>query len=788
MKFTLSWLKEYLNTTKTVSEIEEGLVSLGLEVEEVIDPSQRLKDFVVALVVECHKHPDADRLSLCEIDDGSGCNLQVVCGAKNIRKGLKIAFARVGCIIPSTGEPLKKGKIRGVESHGMVCSLEELGFKEESEGIVELDTDLPPGSPLQMAFNFDPIFDVSITPNRSDCFSIRGIARDLSALGFGEFIDHPSTLFFNNLKSIPINIDNINDCPYFSVFEIQNVKNTESPQWIKQRLEAIGQKSISALVDITNYIMIDTGQPLHVFDADKIALPFHLKKSDRNASTKLLDEQTYTLTENDLVVSDANTVHALAGIKGGYESRTEFETNRIYLEAATYNPISIALSGQHHAIFSDGRARHERGIDRQNLKNALLKALSLVLEICEGTVIGYGKSGSLPDDCHNITLTEDFLKAKTGQSFDSEQITSQLQKAGFKVIFKNGEWNIQTPSWRHDITIKENVVEEILRFKGYDQIAESKLPLTHSIKSISPLEKASLSLKNRGLDEVYTFSMLSLQKGELFNNNQNLIQIETPLNQELTTLRPSIIPSLLTIALNNKSKSLFNAAIFEIAPVFMKSSDYHQQNIHISGLRFDNVHVDHWMQKSRSVDAFEAKEDALNVLKAYGISESTIQYDKETPSYYHPNRSLRIKQGQKTIGYFGQIHPLVLKEFDCDQMVVCFEINTENLPKELKSKIPSYTPSPYQPVFRDLAFIADKSLTFDTIAKTIRKTDPQLIQDVVVFDVFENQKIGLNKKSIALRLKIQANNRTLTDTELLELQNNIILACKKIGAEIRDGK
>ncbi|MBP9752321.1 MAG: phenylalanine--tRNA ligase subunit beta [Proteobacteria bacterium] len=789
MKFTFSWLKEHLRTTKTVEEIEQALIDIGLEVEEVIDPSKKLEGFVIADVVECSRHPDADRLSLCQINDGSGTLLQVICGAPNIRKGLKIAFARIGCLIPSSGEALKKGKIRGIESQGMICSAKELDLGEESNGILELNTTLNAGTPLKEAFNdLDAVFDISITPNRSDCFSVKGIARDLSAYGVGQFIDTPSVISNGNLELIPIQIDDKDCCLYFSVFEIKDVENKESPVWLKKRLEAIGQKSISALVDITNYIMFDQGQPLHVFDKEKIALPFCVRKATEKPSVKLLDEMTYSLNQEDLVVADQKEVHALAGIKGGYDSRALLETTHIYLEAATYNPVSIALSGQRHHLFSDGRARHERGIDRENIATALLKALSLILEICGGTVIGFGESGKIPKNEHTITLTKEFLEKKTGEIFKAEVVTSILQKAGFKTTFANNTWTIVTPSWRHDMTIKENLVEEILRFNGYHQIPESRLPLFPVHLKNNPLQKAKESLLYKGLDEVYTFSMVSKKTAELFALENDIIELKDPLNSELSTLRPSILPSLLNVALNNKAKSLYNTSIFEVAPVFFKKGEHYVQTQHITGLRFDKNHDDHWLEKSRSVDSFDAKSDVLSVLMGYGLQESSVQFDTNTPSYWHPKKSMRIKQGNKTIGYFGQIHPIVLKHFNCSNMVVGFEVDLEPLPKSLKVKIPSFSPSIFQPVMRDLAFICDKDLSFDAIFKTIKKIDSNLIQDCFVFDVFEDIKIGNTKKSIAVRLKIQAQDRTLTDKELLDLQNAVILNCEKIGAIIRDGQ
>lgn len=788
MKFSFSWLKEHLNTTKSALEIADALVELGLEVEELFNPADKFNDFVIGYVDACEKHPEADRLSVCKINIGLTAAIQVICGAPNIRAGLKIALAKPGAIIPITNDVLKKGKIRGLESMGMVCSSKELCIGDDQAGIMELDTALPPGTPLAQFFNLDdPVFDLSITPNRADCFSVRGIARDLAAKGMGDLIVMPDQDILPLEKNIALTIENLEACPYFSFLEIRDVENKQSPAWLKKRIEDAGQNSISALVDITNFIMYDLGQPLHVFDADRIEQPFSVGLAKDGSELKALNEVNYRL-DNDIVVEDKNHVLAIAGVKGGMDSGVNENTKNIFLEAAYFNAEYIAKTGQKFNLFSDARARFERGIDPSLTKIALKKAAQLIKEICGGNYINYIEQGVIPENNHCIDINFDQFEKKTGQKFEKENIQDNLEKLGFECIFEKNVFHIKTPSHRHDMLIAENIIEEVLRLQGYDNIPQSSLPLLNRpvLKNIAQKFKAVLN--NRGLDEVYTFSMINQETANLFKDKNDVITLMKPLNIELSTLRPSILPSLMDVVLQNKNKSIHHMGIFEYAPVFFHAVAQNQQKMCLSGIRFHQTHEDNWLQKPRPVDVYDVKKDVLDVLEIFNINPNNIQIDQENmPSYFHPKRSAMLKQGKKIIAYIGEIHPKILKHCGLKQTCVGFEVFIDDIMPTKDKKLKDFEISIYQPVLRDFAFISDKTLSCEKLLRTIQNIDKKLIRKIDVFDVFEGEKIGLDKKSTAITLYIQADDRTLTDEELMEMQNKIILVCRDIGAEIRQG-
>lgn len=788
MKFSFSWLKEHLNTTKTPEEIANALTSLGLEVENLINQADKLKGFTVAFVESCTKHPDADRLSLCHINNGSSELIQVICGAPNIKQGLKIAFAQPGCIIPSTGDVLKKGKIRGVESLGMVCSLKELGFGEESNGILELETPLNPGTPLCEYFGLnDYIFDLSITPNRADCFSVYGIARDLAAKGMGTLKKINSATSFPKNNQIDLTIHNNHAIPYFSFLKIEGVQNKPSPDWLKKRIEDAGQNSISAIVDITNFVMFDLGQPLHAFDADQTQQPFHVDLAKKGETLKALNEEEYHL-ENDIVVKDQKGIIALAGIKGGLNSGTYEKTQNIYLEAAYFNPQNIAQTGQKFHLFSDARARFERGIDPEITQIALQKAADLIMQVCGGQCTQYVEKGTLPKTQHIIELPINLFEQKTGQHFSTERIVEILEKLNFTVQIKNNILYVETPSHRHDMLVPENIIEEVLRLDGYDQIPQQKLFIHHTDKHEYKKDRLKSLFIQQGYDEVYTFSMIGKENALLFNPFEQLLHLEKPLTLELAMLRGSLLPSLLEVAVKNKSKSIENTAIFEHAPVFFEKENNHAQKMCFAGIRFNKNHQGNWLENNRSVDVFDIRKDIFTVLESCDISPSSIQVEqKDLPSYYHPKRSATLKQGKKILGYFGELHPKVLKQLSIKQAVVCFELYDDELPQTKNKKPQHFSPSIYQPILRDFAFIMDKHLTAEKLIQTIYKVDKNLIQHIDVFDAYEGDRIEKGKKSLALRLRVQAQDRTLTDDEMMIMQNKIIDVCRQIGAEIRQG-
>ena len=791
MKFSLSWLKEHLKTEASVNDIASALTNIGLEVEDIVDPSQRLNGFVVGYVESCEKHPDADRLSLCMVNDGSGVMQQVICGAANVRQGLHIAFARVGSVVPSTGQVLKKGMLRGVESCGMICSAKELLLGEESDGIMELNTTSAPGTPLAREFKLDnPIFDISITPNRADCFSVRGVARDLAAYGVGTFIDNTITCTTDHLpQSINIRIHDQEACPYFSAIKIDNVKNCPSPLWLKRRIEEAGQQSISALVDIANFVMFDLGQPLHVFDAKMIEGAVNVRLSNDGEEYVALDEQTYTL-KNDIVIADDKKILGLAAIKGGLHSGTQMETTSVVVEAALFNKINIANSGQRLNLFSDARARFERGVDTQLVHKALSRAVQLIQEICGGDVVGFNVQGTLPKDAEPFDVSLSFISQRAGQLFTQKQVITYLEKLGCKISVRDADLlTVVSPSWRHDIAQAEDILEEVLRLHGYNNIQEEPLPFIPVQDNFTLTHKAKRRLMNAGLDEVYTFSMMDAKTADYFKADHVVVPILEPLNADLAILRPSLLPSLIKVAQHNKAKSIGNISVFEVAPVFfLDNNDLPAQNISMAGIRFNKTHDAHWLETPRVFDVFDVKEDVLQALAAFNIKESSLQISTDAPDYYHPKRSGCFKQGKKVIAYFGELHPKVLKNLTVKNPCLGFEILMHNIP-EIKEKIlKGVVFSNYQSVNRDFAFIMDKTTPAADLIQTIKKVDQKLIQSVAIFDVYEGDKLADGKKSIALRLNVQSDDKTLTDEEMMDLQNKIIFEAAKMNALIRDGQ
>ncbi|HCU07010.1 MAG TPA: phenylalanine--tRNA ligase subunit beta, partial [Holosporales bacterium] len=745
---------------------------------------------VVGYVESCEKHPDADRLSLCMVNDGSGVTQQVICGAPNVRKGLHIAFARVGSVVPSTGQVLKKGILRGVESCGMVCSAKELLLGEESDGIMELNTTSAPGTALAKAIALDnPIFDISITPNRADCFNVRGVARDLAAYGLGTFIDNATIFKTTQLQPAPnITIHDQEACPYFSAIKIDNVKNCPSPLWLKKRIEEAGQQSISALVDIANFVMFDLGQPLHVFDAKMIEGTINVRLSDDGEEYVALDQETYKL-KNDIVIADDKKILGLAAIKGGLHSGTQMETTSIVVEAALFNKINIANSGQRLNLFSDARARFERGVDTQFVHKALSRAVQLIQEICGGDVVGFNAQGAMPKDAQPFDVSLSFLAQKAGQAFTQEQVIGYLEKLGCTVSVKDADLlTVASPSWRHDIEQPEDILEEVLRLHGYNNIQEAPLPLIPVQDNFTLTHKAKRRLMNAGLDEVYTFSMMDAKTADYFKADYVVVPILAPLNSDLAVLRPSLLPSLIKVAQHNKAKSIGNISVFEVAPVFFLNNDLPSQNMSMAGIRFNKTHDAHWLKAPRVFDVFDVKADVLQALAAFNIKESSLQIATDTPDYYHPKRSGCLKQGKKVVAYFGELHPKVLKNLTVKNPCLGFEILMHNIPQIKEKIIKGVAFSNYQSVNRDFAFILDKTTSAAELIQAIKKVDQKLIQSVSIFDVYEGDKLADGKKSIALRLNVQSDDRTLTDDEMMDLQNKIIFEAAKMNALIRDGQ
>jgi phenylalanyl-tRNA synthetase beta chain len=790
MKFTLSWLKDHLDTQATLPEICDKLVNLGLEVEGVENPAEKLKGFVVAHVVERDKHPKADRLSLCKIDDGSGKLLQVVCGAPNVRQGLKIAFAREGTVIPITGQALKKGVIRDIESHGMICSARELMLGEDQDGIMELEDTLPPGMDLAEALGLnDSVIEIAITPNRSDCFGVRGIARDLAAGGLGTLKPLTYKSFRGQFDSpIKVTIDDSKMCPEFHGVYIRNVKNGMAPEAIRRRLEAVGQRSINALVDVTNYITLDLGRPLHVFDAKKLQGDLVVTAAQEGEIFKALKAKDYTLPQGTTIIRSGDEIVSLGAIMGGRDSGATEETLDVFLECALWDPIKVATTGRELQILSDARTRFERGVDPASIEDGIHAGVQLILDWCGGepshiTIANHIQGKPEKQLPSSITLTQNKLWSLSGFEVPLKEAAEVLTRLGFIVKSDKTELTVVPPSFRPDIEGAADLVEEILRLIGYDTIPAIPLPqIPLQPKSPRKSEVIRQALASRGLNETQTWAFISEDKAQFFGEQAPHLTIENPISVEMKIMRPSILPNLLDAVLRNHNRDLQNSKLFEIAAQFSPQG----QQLMASGLRSHHTHERHWQSPPRVVDAFDAKADALAVLSATGLSGTSYQIAQEAVSYYHPGRSGTIRQGNRILGYFGEIHPRVLKQFDIDFPVVGFEVFLDLLPAiKLKKSIATF--SNLQSVTRDFAFVVDQELPADKIVSTILKTDKQLITNVSVFDVYAGDKMEPGKKSVAVQVRLEPTKTTLTDTEIHDLSHKIIdQVAKTTGGKIRE--
>jgi phenylalanyl-tRNA synthetase beta chain len=778
MKFSHSWLLKYLKTTATPTEIAVHLTNLGIEVDSVKDPSAKLKGFVYAKVVTREKHPNADRLSLCMVDAGTGELVQVVCGAPNVKADMGVAFASVGTVIPATGEALKKGKIRDVESFGMLCSARELELGEDSDGIMDLGLEHKPGTSLTNILKTDAIYDVSITPNRGDCFSVYGIARDLAVIGVGELQPFPNVKIAESDGATPNVEIKTNSCSKFTLRKITGVKNPASSQLMQDFLVSAGQKPITALVDITNYMCVGLGRPMHVFDADKVKGNLVVREAVQGEKLQALNDNEYTLDAGMVVVADDNGVIAIGGIMGGKSTCVDENTQNVLLEAALFDKVSIATTGQKLNLISDSRMRFERGVDAEIVEYCSDLATYIIIENCGGKA--YRKITVFNNDeyvSNSIKFYVSLIQKRLGLKISEKEATEILTKLGCKLEKQNDFYMVTPPSWRHDLEITEDLVEEIARIKGYQHIEAKSLPL----KEANVSDKLSLQkhMIGRGFLETINWSFIDSASAKKFiKGSDSLLELANPISEDLSTMRPSLIASLLKVAAKNVVGARYNGALFELAPVYSK--EYKElQTLMIAGLRFGSNHAKQWQVAQKDVDVFDVKNDVLSVLAALNISENSVQLYAEGPDYYHPGRKGCYKQGQKVIAYFGEVHPAISVDFKA----VGFEIFLENIPN-LKPKKVQKTFSNLMPVKRDFAFVLDAKIAAQVLIKSIEKAIP-MIEAVEVFDCYQGVNVEQGKKSLAVSVILQPTDKTLSDVELLEIHNAIVASAEKVGAVLR---
>ncbi|ARJ66288.1 phenylalanine--tRNA ligase subunit beta [Magnetospirillum sp. ME-1] len=797
MKFTLDWLRTHLDTTATLAEIEVGLTAIGLEVEGIEDPAKHLGGFVVGHILEAEKHPDADKLKLCKVDSGSGV-LQVVCGAPNARAGLKVILAQPGTYIPITGELLKKGKVRGVESQGMMCSWRELKLGEDHEGIAELDASVAVGARLLDIMTFDPMIEISVTPNRVDCLGVRGIARDLAAFGLGTLKPLKVEPVAGTFKS-PIGVrlefspETANACPLFAGRLIRGVKNGDSPQWLKDRLTAIGLRPISALVDITNFFAYDLCRPLHVFDAAKVKGDIRARLAKDGETLAGLNGKTYTLDAGMTVIADENGPEALAGILGAEHSGCTEATTEVFLEAAYFDPIRTAATGRKLDILSDARFRFERGVDPAFVVASMELATRMILDLCGGEASEAVIAGTEPDWQKSIVLRPNRVFELGGVEVPVARMESILNDLGCAVAEHADGLLVNPPSWRGDITAEHDLVEEVIRINGYDNIPATPMPRPAMPKPVlTPGQRRSgwvrRQLATRGLVETVTWSFLPEAQAIMFGGGAPEMHLANPISSDLDVMRPSVLPNLVTAAGRNADRGMKDLGLFELGPQF-DGPEPGQQRLVAAGIRAGRARGRHWAEPARNVDAFDAKADILAAIAAAGANPDSLQVVAEAPAWYHPGRSGALKLGNKPVGFFGEIHPGILGQLDVKGPVVGFELFLEALPPQ-KAKATKARPllkaSALQPLDRDFAFTLDSGVAADAVVRAAKNADKALITDVAVFDLYEGDKMAAGKKSLAITVTLQPSDKTLTDEEIEAVGAKIVAAVvKATGGELR---
>ena len=793
MKFTLKWLKEHLETDASLDELAERLTMLGLEVEEISDAAAGLKGFRTAKVVSAEQHPDADRLRVCIVDAGDGEQVQVVCGAPNARTGMIGVFAPSGAHVPGTGIDLKPTKIRGVESNGMLLSEREMGISEDHDGIVDLPDDTPIGLEAADVMGLDdPVIELGITPDRADCFGVRGIARDLAAAGIG-------TLKPLEAEEIPggfeppikwqrdFSADNQDACPMVVGRYFRGVQNGPSPKWVQDRLKAIGLRPISALVDITNLVTFDLCRPLHVFDADKLSGDLTMRFARDGEKILALDGKEYTLEDGMSVIADEGAVHAIGGIMGGENTGCTETTTNVFLEVALFDPIRTATTGRKLSIESDARYRFERGLDPESAYWGAHVATRLILEFCGGEASELTVAGDMPQWARPVSLRPERLKTFGGVDVSTDDAVSILERLGFNPNVESGVIHGTTPSWRADVESEYCLVEEVLRVKGFDEIPVVPLERTSSLPAPAigvPQRRASFAkrtLAQRGMMEAVTWSFMPGTDVDLFGGVTDNMRLANPISADLDVMRPSILPNLLAATKRNADRGYPDIGLFEVGPAYRDDTPTGQDAV-AAGIRHGNSGPRHWQDTPTPAGVFDAKADAYAVLASIGAPVDNLQISADAPAWYHPGRSGTLRLGKTVLAWFGEIHPKILRRLGDRGPAAGFEIFLDHVPqpKQRGGKArPPLKASSFQPVHRDFAFVVEATVSADQILRAARTVDRNLITDAGVFDVYEGESLGADKKSVAIWLTLQPTEQTLTDEEIDTVAAKVIANVEK---------
>ena len=799
MIITIPWLKEHLKTTAKESEIINQLTNIGLEVEEVKENSGEMSKFKIAKVLKAEKHPNADKLKVCDVTIGGKEILKVVCGAPNAREGLITIYAPPGAVIPKTNLELKVAKIRGVESSGMLCSESELNLSDDSEGIIELKNREKEIGKSYFKNNSQKVIDISITPNRADCLGVRGIARDLSSAGVGKLIQIKKKKLKQKAKHLiktSITKEKGQGCEIFGSCYIKNITNRESPDWLKNKLIALGLKPISAVVDITNYVMFDLNRPLHAYDADKIDREIIVRNARDGEVFEALDNKKYKLKKGMCVISDKSRVLGLGGIVGGTSTSTELETKNILLEAAYFSPSSIRKTARVLNINTDAKYRFERGIDPNSVTEGLERATELILKICGGQISKFQIIGKKKQKNKIISFQIDKFKKLIGIPMAADEISKILGSLGFKCKKSKSSIKVEVPSWRPDVNLDEDLIEELIRIKGFKHIQLIEPERNRSQDTLNFKQKlfhlSQRSLASKGYMEIVTWSFSDSKVDKQFSKGEKEISLYNPISSDLNVLRRSIFSNLSIYLKRNQDRGYEDLSLFEIGPTFFGKNPGEQQIV-VGGLKSGRVNRKSWLDKERNIDVFDIKSDVIKTLIELGIEEKNLFVSDNTKNSYHPGRSgsvtLKSEKGPH-LAYFGEIHPAITKSMDFkDKNIFGFEIFLKNIPepnKKLRQTKKSFKASDYQKSERDFAFVVDKIFKIGALEKIIREVDETLIQSVTTFDVYQGDNIPKDKKSVAISVTLQAIDKTLTENDLEQISKRIIdTVSEKTGATIR---
>jgi phenylalanyl-tRNA synthetase beta chain len=787
MKFTLSWLKDHLDTDADITAIAEALTRIGLEVEGIDDPSMALAPFRIARVLTAERHPQADKLQVLSVDAGDG-PMQVVCGAPNARAGLVGVFGPPGAYVPGSGITLKVAAIRGVESRGMMCSARELELGQDHDGIIDLPADAPIGMPyVDYAGLGDPVIDVAITPNRQDCMGVRGIARDLAAAGLGTLkpLDVPGIA---GAFPCPVEIrtDDPLGCPAFFGRVVRGVSNGASPDWLAARLKAVGQRSISALVDITNYVMIDHGRPLHVYDIAKLSGALVARKARDGESLLTLNGKTYALEPSMTVIADDAHVHDIGGIMGGEHSGVTETTTDVLIECAWFDPETIARTGQKLGLTSDARSRFERGVDPAFLAPGLAIATQLVVDLCGGTPSQAVEAGSPPMAERTIAYDPDLAARLGGMAVEEERQRAILARLGFAA---DAAWNVTVPTWRRDVDGPADIVEEVVRIVGIDHVPSTPLPRAEGVAkpTATPEQKLERTVRRaaaaRGLNEAVTWSFVAESEAAPFGGGA--WTLANPISEEMKVMRPSLLPGLLSAARRNQSRGAASVRLFEVGRRYGADAERPTLGLILVG---ESRPRDWRGGKAPGFDAYDAKAEVAALLAAAGAPVDRLQLMGEAASVYHPGRSGRLCLGPKAVlAEFGELHPATLKAFDLDGPAVAAEIFLDAIPRRRGSghMRDAYAPPALQPVTRDFAFLVAEDQPADALVRAVRGADKPAIIEARLFDVFTGPGVPEGSKSLAIEIVLQPAAKSFTEEELAAIADRVVAAAAKTGARLR---